>query len=142
MVDELGFCLFSYEIEIPASVEIMCQYAFYHCNSLSAVTFAPGSHLTHFRGFQFYVSLPRISIPASVKFLKSYSSKDAIPYLKSFWQGTLAFSKFGPATTAQTCVDWKFKAFFVASMRNLVPLFTVWFDGGRKHPNGRGSHQC
>ena len=59
------------QIEIPASVEVLCGWGFGWCKSLSRVTFATGSCLKRIEkeAFSGCFSLEEIEIPAGVEVL-------------------------------------------------------------------------
>jgi hypothetical protein len=54
---------------IPASVEIIGEYAFHDCTLLRDVTFLGEAHLKFIGGFSRCGSLRRIEIPASVEWI-------------------------------------------------------------------------
>ena len=72
-IEKLAFsqCGSLKEIEIPASVEVLCESCFSCCESLSRVTFASGSCLKRIEesAFSGCESLKEIEIPASVEVL-------------------------------------------------------------------------
>ena len=69
--EAFSWCESLKEIEIPASVEVLCELCFHECESLSRVTFAAGSCLKRIENLAFSrcSSLKEIEIPASVEIL-------------------------------------------------------------------------
>jgi hypothetical protein len=60
-------------ITIPRHVQILCSYCFWHCNSLSSISFETESELTRIESYAFYScsSLKSITIPRHVQILCS-----------------------------------------------------------------------
>lgn len=70
------------EVTIPAAIEVIGNYAFYGCYSLTTVTIAPGSQLNHIgaSAFENCVSLMHIGLPSTVNKIESDAFK-ATPFI-------------------------------------------------------------
>jgi hypothetical protein len=95
-LQRIGKSAFAYSslkiIEIPASVEIVCQYCFDKCKSLTTVTFESNSKLQRIEESTFQQScLTELFLPNSIHFLSGSAFASAFLNSISFWPGQCEF---------------------------------------------------